>query len=96
MKGHLKSNVANNIILANKYFHKKLCMIECLTIPHIISAPQIKGNFFIAVNNLLPCITLYRSIYWVNKCHLPCLNLNFLSFDTKHDIVCPNETFSFI
>ena len=28
-------------------------MIECSTIPHIIGAPQIGGNFLIAGNNLI-------------------------------------------
>ena len=59
---------------------KVIYMIECLTIPYIIGAPQIEGSFFIAGNNLLPCTTVYKSTYWVNECLK-------LTFDTKHDIL---------
>ena len=41
--------------------------------------------------NILPCITFCGSIYWLNKMsHRPCLKLNFLSFDTKHNTLWTN------
>ena len=45
---------------------------------HYRCSSDIEGNFFIAGNNLLPCITFYRSIYWENECPmlLKCLRVN--------------------
>ena len=52
---------------------------------NVINAPHIEGNV-IAGNNLLPCIT-FMEVFIGYEGHCPWLKLNFLSFDTKHDIL---------
>ena len=36
---------------------------------------------------LFPAMTFLPTNYWVNVCYYSCLKLNFLSFDTKHDML---------
>ena len=57
--------------LANTYFHKKLSLQKII--------------FY--HEELMDFIDSYRSIFWVYECHLPCLKINFLSFDIKQDIL---------